>query len=130
MLKLNIIWSGENDWEELKLRNSSVKKFGQHTKLRYDLYLPTLEKDNGGVRPYAALGDGWVKLDADKHRTTVDKLEKVTMNGKEYYKQQVEINLGDVSKKLPDLFLNIVGDKFPLDGSVYIDNIELMKPVY
>ncbi|MEZ9577958.1 MULTISPECIES: cellulase family glycosylhydrolase [unclassified Vibrio] len=130
MLKLNIIWSGENDWEELKLRNSSVKKFGQHTKLRYDLYLPTLEKDNGGVRPYAALGDGWVKLDADKHRTTVDKLEKVTMNGKEYYKQQVEIDLGDVSKKLPDLFLNIVGDKFPLDGSVYIDNIELMKPVY
>ncbi|USD67391.1 cellulase family glycosylhydrolase [Vibrio sp. SCSIO 43136] len=130
MLKLNIEWSGKNDWEELKLRNMSIPKFGQHTKLKYVLYVPVNEGDKGGVRPYAALGDGWVKIGTDTHRTTVDKLEKVTLGGKQYYKQPVEIDLGDVSTKLPDLFLCIVGDKFPLTGSVFIDNIELLKPVY
>lgn len=130
MLKLNLVWSGKNDWEELKVRNLAVEGFAQHTKMRYTLYVPANSEDKGGVRPYAALGDGWVKLDADKHRKQVKDLEKVTLNGQTYYKQVVEIDLGDVSKKLPDMFLCIVGDKYPLDGSVYIDNIEFLKPVY
>ena len=130
MLKLNLVWSGKNDWEELKVRNLAVEGFAQHTKMRYTLYVPTNSEDKGGVRPYAALGDGWVKLDADKHRKQVKDLEKVTLNGQTYYKQVVEIDLGDVSKKLPDMFLCIVGDKYPLDGSVYIDDIEFLKPIY
>jgi mannan endo-1,4-beta-mannosidase len=130
MLQLNIEWSGKNDWEELKLRNFGVPNFGQHTKMRYTMYVPINVGDKGGVRPYAALGDGWVKLDADKHRISVNQLEKVQLNGKTFYKQVVDINLGDVSKKLPDIFLCIVGDKYPLDGSVFIDDIEFLKPIY
>ncbi|EMY6610437.1 cellulase family glycosylhydrolase [Vibrio campbellii] len=130
MLKLNVVWSGKNDWEELKLRNMSIPDFGQHTKMRYDLYVPKNANNKGGLRPYAALGDGWVKLDTDKHRVAVKDLEIVTLNGKSFYKQTVEIELGDISTKLPDIFLCIVGDKFELDGSVYIDNIEFLKPVY
>ncbi|MGL4381894.1 MAG: hypothetical protein ACRCTB_12665 [Vibrio sp.] len=98
--------------------------------MRYTLYVPVTTGDQGGVRPYAALGDGWVKLDADKHRSPVNQLEKVQLNGKTFYKQIVEINLGDVSKKLPDIFLCIVGDKLALDGSVFIDDIEFLKPIY
>lgn len=130
MLQLNLEWSGKHDWEELKLRNYGVENFGQHTKMRYTLYVPVNAGDKGGIRPYAALGDGWVKLDADKHRAAVNQLEKVQLNGKTYYKQVVEINLGDISKKLPDMFLCIVGDKLPLDGSVFIDDIEFLKPIY
>ncbi|MDG3085330.1 cellulase family glycosylhydrolase [Vibrio hannami] len=130
MLKLNLVWSGKNDWEELKMRNMRINKFTQHAKLAYDLYVPVNEGDKGGVRPYAALGDGWVKLDSDKHRQKVSELEKVTMNGKDFYKQHVEINLGNIDGKLPDVFICVVGDKLPLDGSVYLDNIEFLKPVY
>jgi mannan endo-1,4-beta-mannosidase len=130
MLKLNIEWSGKNDWEEVKIRNTSVPKLGQHTKLEYDLYVPVNGDDKGGVRPYAALGDGWVKLGTDKHRTQVKELEKVKLEGREFYKQTIQIELGDISKKLPDLFLCIVGDKYPLSGSVFVDNIRLLKPVY
>lgn len=130
MLKLNIEWSGDNDWEELKLENKAIHKFGQHTRLQYDLYIPVNNNDIGGVRPYAALGDGWVKLDTDKHRASVKDLKRVTKNDKEYYLQTIEIELGDVSKKMPHLFLCIVGDKLPLDGSIYIGNIKLLKPIY
>lgn len=52
------------------------------------------------------------------------------MGGQYFYKQVVEINLGDLSKKLPDMFVCIVGDKFPLNGSIYIEDIEFLKPVY
>ncbi|WP_073586155.1 cellulase family glycosylhydrolase, partial [Vibrio quintilis] len=130
MLKLNMVWSGENDWEELKIRNPAVRNFAQHTKMRYTLYVPTNKEDIGGLRPYAALGDGWVKLDSDKHRIQVKELEKVNLNNKSFYKQTVEIDLGDVSKKLPDMFLCIVGDKLPLNGSIYIADIEFLDPVY
>jgi len=130
MLKLNIIWSGKNDWEELKIRNLAIKNFSQHTKMQFTLYVPTNTGDNGGLRPYAALGDGWVKLNVDKYRTQVKNLEKIVLNDKPYYKQIIDIDLGDISKKLPDMFLCIVGDKLPLNGSIYIDNIEFLKPVY
>ena len=130
MLKLNILWSGKNDWEELKMRNMRINQFTQHAKLAYDLYIPANDGDKGGVRPYAALGDGWIKLGTDKHHQQVAELEKITMNGKPFYKQHVEINLGDIDGKLPDVFLCIVGDKLALDGAVYLDNIEFLKPVY
>lgn len=71
MLQLNVDWSGKHDWEELKIRNQAVSNFSQHTKMRYTLYVPVNNDDKGGLRPYAALGDGWVKLDADKHRVQV-----------------------------------------------------------
>lgn len=130
MLQLNVDWSGKHDWEELKIRNQAVSNFSQHTKMRYTLYVPVNNDDKGGLRPYAALGDGWVKLDADKHRVQVKDLDKVKMGGQYFYKQVVEINLGDLSKKLPDMFVCIVGDKFPLNGSIYIEDIEFLKPVY
>ncbi|MDV7105107.1 cellulase family glycosylhydrolase [Vibrio sp. TH_r3] len=130
MLKLNIVWSGKNDWEELKMRNMRINKFNQHAKLAYDLYIPVNDSDKGGVRPYAALGDGWVKLDTDKHRQSVSELDKITINGSQFYKQHIEINLGNIEGKLPDVFLCIVGDKLALDGAVYLDNIEFLKPIY
>lgn len=130
MLKLNIDWSGQNDWEEVKLRNQSVQALGKHTRLQYDLYIPVNDKTQGGVRPYAALGDGWVKLDADKNRINVNELPIIVIKGKRYYKQIVKIELGNIENKLPDLFLCIVGDKLKLHGSVYIDNIQLFKAAY
>ncbi len=130
MLKLNMSWSGENDWEELKIRNRRIKDFSQHLKLRYDLYVPVNAGDTGGVRPYAALGDGWVKLNVDKYRQPVAALEKIDINGRQYYKQEVDIDLGDIENKFPDIFLCIVGDKLPMEGSVYLDNIHFLKPVY
>ncbi|WP_051326644.1 cellulase family glycosylhydrolase [Aliagarivorans taiwanensis] len=130
MLKLNLEWSGKNDWEELKLRNQLLPNFKQHNRFAFDLYIPANANDQGGVRPYAALGDGWVKLDVDKYRQPVSELEKVTMNGKEYYKQSVVIELGDISSKVPDLFICVVGDMLPLDGSVYLDNIHFLSATY
>jgi mannan endo-1,4-beta-mannosidase len=130
MLKLNLVWSGENDWEELKLEHKSVQKFSEHTRLQYDLYIPVNKENEGGIRPYAALGDGWVKLDTDKHRSSVKELKRVSKNGKEYYVQTIDIELGDITSKQPHLFICIVGDKLPLDGAVYIDSIKLLKPVY
>ncbi|WP_105901679.1 cellulase family glycosylhydrolase [Vibrio gangliei] len=130
MLKLNLSWSGNNDWEEVKIRNMAVKALNTHTHMQYDLYIPVQEVNAGGVRPYAALGDGWVKLDTDRNRVALSDLPIVTMKEKQYYKQTVKIELGDISNKLPDLFLCIVGDKLALDGAVYIDNIQLFKPTF
>jgi mannan endo-1,4-beta-mannosidase len=130
MLKLNLVWSGENDWEELKLEHKSVQNFSEHKRLQYDLYIPANKENEGGVRPYAALGDGWVKLDTDKHRSPVKELKRVSKNGQEYYVQTIDIELGDITSKQPHLLLCIVGDKLPLDGAVYIDSIKLLKPIY
>ncbi|GAB1623828.1 cellulase family glycosylhydrolase [Agarivorans albus] len=130
MLKLNLVWSGKNDWEELKLRNMRIKNFQQQNRFSYDLYIPVNDGDKGGVRPYAALGDGWVKLGVDKYRKQVSELEKVTKNGKQYYKQEVVIELGDISGKAPDIFIAVVGDKLPMDGSVYLDNIRFEEATY
>lgn len=130
MLKLNVVWSGKNDWEELKMRTMRIKHFQQQSRFGYDLYIPVNDGDKGGVRPYAALGDGWVKLGTDKFRKQVKDLEKVTKNGKQYYKQEILIELGDLEGKLPDMFINVVGDKLPLDGSVYLDNIRFEEATY
>lgn len=130
MLKLNAVWSGKNDWEELKMRTMRIKNFQQQSRFGYDLYIPVNDGDKGGVRPYAALGDGWVKLGTDKFRTQVNQLEKVTKNGKQYYKQSILVDLGDIEGKAPDMFINVVGDKLPLDGAVYLDNIRFEEATY
>ncbi|MGN0916475.1 MAG: cellulase family glycosylhydrolase [Succinivibrio sp.] len=130
MLKVSAILSGGNDWEEVKFRNTAVRKLASCNQLKFTVYIPTANVKKGGVRHYAAYGDGWVKLDADKNNKGISELEKVTMNGIECYKQEVTINLIDASKKKPDVFICLVGNKMAMDGAMYVSDIEFYEPEY
>ncbi|MDD7021412.1 MAG: cellulase family glycosylhydrolase [Aeromonadales bacterium] len=129
-LKLNGSFSGANDWEKIKFRNMGVKKFSNIQKMDYTLYIPA-NVSEGGIRPYAALGDGWVKLGVDKFHKQLKDLEKVSLNGKDYWKAKIEIDVGDAAKgKKPDFFICFVADHMKYDGPIYVDDIEFLRPVY
>ncbi|MGN1281339.1 MAG: cellulase family glycosylhydrolase [Succinivibrio sp.] len=130
MLKLNAKLSGMNDWEELKFRNAHVSDLSKCNRLRFSVYIPTANAKKGGVRHYAALADGWVKLDTDKNNKDVTSLEKVTLNGVECYKQDLDISLGDPSGKNPDVFICIVGNKMPYEGPIYVSDIVFTEPQF
>jgi len=130
MLKLNAELLGKEDWEELKIRNSRIQHLNRQDRLVFTVYLPASEGDVGGVRPYAALADGWVKLGVDQYRESVASLEKVLVGEQVYYKQLVEIELGNTSGKQPDIYICIVGEKYPLDQAIYLDDIHFEKALY
>ncbi len=130
MLKVSSVLSGNNDWEELKIRNTGVRGLAKCDKLKFTVYIPTKNVTKGSVRHYAAFGDGWVKLDADKNNKELKELEVVTLNGVECYKQTLEITLVDASKKIPDVFICLVGNKMPINGDMYLSDIEFYAPVY
>ena len=123
MLKANVIWSGKNDWEEVKLRNMRVLNFRKSVRMSFDTLIPAEGIFTGELRPYAALGDGWVKLDTDKNNKAVGDLERVNIGGKMFIKHHVEINMGDVAGRGPDVFIGLVGNKLKYDGPIYIDNL-------
>ena len=123
MLKANVIWSGKNDWEEVKLRNMRVLNFRKSVRMSFDTLIPAEGIFTGELRPYAALGDGWVKLDTDKNNKAVGDLERVNIGGKMFIKHHVEINMGDVAGRGPDVFICLVGNKLKYDGPIYIDNL-------
>ncbi len=129
MLKVNLTLPGAKDWEELRVQNTEIKNFNENTRLTFDFYVPVTQ-DKGGFRNYAVLGDGWVKVGMGDNDTDVEKLEKVTLGGKAYYKQSAIVELGDLGAKRPDIYIAIVGNKYPIKGSVYLDNIQLLAPVY
>lgn len=123
-LKLNGAFSGANDWDEIKFRNMGVKKFSGIQKMEYTLYIPAIVSE-GEIRPYVALGDGWVKLGVDKFHKQFKDLEKVSLNGKDYWKAKIEIDVGDAAKcKKPDFFICFVADHMKCDGPFYVDDIE------
>lgn len=131
MLKLSAKLSGKNDWEEIKFRNSHVQDLSKCNKLKFTVYIPTKYTDGkGGVRHYAALGDGWVKLDTDKNNKDLESLEKVTLNGVECYKQTLEIKIANAENKSPDVFVCLVGNKMVFDGSMYVSDIEFSEPIF
>lgn len=125
-LKLNVEWAGRHDWEEVKIYNAEIPDFAQMRKLSFDILLPAENISAGGLRPYAALRDGWVKLDLDKNNRDIAGMEKVNLSGKTYLKQHVVINLGDGSHR-PDVAIGIVGNKLKYSGPVYLDNITFSK---
>ncbi len=129
-LKLNGSFSGANDWEEIKFRNMGVKKFSNIQKMDYTIYILAIVSE-GGIRPYAALGDGRVKLGVDKFHKQFKDLEKASLNGKDYWKAKIEIDVGDAAKgKKPDFFICFVADHMKYDGPIYVDDIEFLRPIY
>lgn len=127
MLKANVEWSGKNDWEELKFRNYKIPNFKDLARYSFDILIPAEGIFSGGLRPYGALGDGWIKLDVDKNNQPVSGMERVNIGGKMYLKHHVLINLGETSGKLPDVFICLVGNKLAYKGPVYIDNLVFEK---
>ena len=130
MLKVGAKLSGNNDWEEIKIRNQGVRGLAKSNQMKFTVYIPKKDVSKGSVRHYAALGDGYVKLDADKNNAEVTSLPVETLNGIECYKQEITINLGDVSGKVPDVYICLVGNKMPFDAAYYISSIELYEPVF
>lgn len=126
MLKANVIWSGKNDWEEVKIRNMQVSNFKQAARMSFDTLIPAEGIFSGELRPYAALGDGWVKLDTDKNNKSVGDLDRVTIGGKVFIKHHVEIDMGDVGDRKPDVFIGLVGNGLKYEGPIYIDNLTFL----
>jgi mannan endo-1,4-beta-mannosidase len=126
MLKANVIWSGKNDWEEVKIRNMRVLNFRKSARMSFDTLIPAEGIFSGELRPYAALGDGWIKLDSDKNTKPVADLERVNIGGKMFIKHHVEINMGDVAGRGPDVFICLVGNKLKYEGPIYIDNLTFL----
>ncbi|GAB1623824.1 cellulase family glycosylhydrolase [Agarivorans albus] len=130
MLKLNGELPGLEEWEELKIRNSRIQNLNRQDRIVFTAYIPADETGAGGVRPYAALADGWVKLGIDQYRESVSSLEKVIVDDQVYYKQLVEIELGNTAGKQPDIYICFVGEKLPLSKPVYLDDIHFEKALY
>lgn len=127
MLKANVEWSGKHDWEEVKLRNLRVLNFKKSARFSFDTLIPADGIFSGELRPYAALGDGWVKLDTDKNNKSVADLPRVSIGGKMYLKHHVEINMGDLGSRGPDVFICLVGNKLAYKGPIYLDNLTFYK---
>ena len=127
LLKANVVWSGKNDWEEVKLQNPNVANFKELSRISFDTLIPAEGIFGGELRPYAVLGDGWVKLDVDKNNQQVSGLERVTIGGKLFIKHHVEINMGDVGSRRPAVVICLVGNKLAYTGPVYIDNLTFLK---
>lgn len=127
MLQANVEWSGKNDWEEVKMRNLRIPHFKEVSRLSFDTLIPAEGLFSGELRPYAALGDGWVRLGVDKSNQPLSALDRVEIGGKMFIKHHVEIDMGDVGKRMPDVFICLVGNKVAYEGPVYLDNLTFWK---
>ncbi|MGS2780086.1 glycosyl hydrolase [Robertmurraya sp. GLU-23] len=135
-LKINVKGLNRSDtWQELKLELKSVNpnELGYTKRLKFDALIP-VEAGNGNddasIRGVVMLPPDW---DNKYGMTTTEQklsaLETTTVNGEEFVKYPVTIDLTDPAKieSATSLAISLVGNGLQLDGDIYFDNIELFN---
>ncbi|WP_185806941.1 glycosyl hydrolase [Bacillus sp. HMF5848] len=134
-LKINAVLSGDNTWEELKIKNN-VPEISQATKVSFDLYIDLSISDLDSVqekeiKPYIIIQDSdgnFIKIGEGLNNKTLSALETITLNGKEYGKVTVEnVILPTEAENKTELWICFVSDSIPYTGPIYIDNVKILN---
>ncbi|MGN0729247.1 cellulase family glycosylhydrolase [Treponema sp.] len=138
MVEVDSSCSGENSWEELKVKFGDMKEVADASKMDFTFYY---EKDKAvahaskkneeeklpGVQPYVAFDPGWVKTGLKENNCLLENLPVVTLDdGKQYYKVSVSL---EFFQNPAYTFVTVCPTLgyVKYSGPVYIDDIVLYK---
>ncbi len=129
--------SPEDTWQELKLELKDLALDGvdlsKVTRVKFSVLIPESaqnEANNAAVRSVVQLAPDWdTKYGMDSSYKALSALEKVNVDGLQYYKFDVSIELDNAVKsaEATGLAISIVGSSFDAEGDlpIYVDNIGL-----
>ncbi|MBM7692048.1 mannan endo-1,4-beta-mannosidase [Peribacillus deserti] len=135
-LKINVTGLNQADtWQEIKLE---LPKAAQEVyldavkRVKMDVLIPSNagSNANASIRGIVMLPPDWdTKYGMAATEQKLSGLEKVSIDGMEYFKYPVTIDLNDSTKSeaAESLALSLVGSGLTLDGALYADNIELLS---
>jgi mannan endo-1,4-beta-mannosidase len=135
-LKMGVTGLNSSDsWQELKLQLTNLPQTDlQYVKrVKFDSLIPTSlgsANSNASIRGVAMLPPDWdTKYGMTTTEQKLSELEKVTIDGVEYAKYPVTIDITDPAKlaAAQSLAISLVGNGLEGDAPIYIDNIELLN---
>src|SRR5690625_4836598 len=134
MLQINAAGLEESQtWQELKLELTDVSDFNLAAvnNVKFEALVPvSAGTDNASLLGVVQLPPDWDnKFGEMTTGKQFSELERVTIDGVEYAKYPVSIDIDneETSQAATSLAISLVGKELNLDGAVYIDNIELNK---
>lgn len=129
--------SAEDTWQELKLQLNDLALDGvdlsQVTRVKFTVLIPETAQNganNAAVRSVIQLPPDWdTKYGMDSSYKSLSDLEKVIVDGTQYYKFDVSIDLDNAAKsaEATGLAISIVGSGLEVEGElpIYVDQIGL-----
>ncbi len=128
-LKINAEITALSNWQEFKL-SRNIASIGQATTVSFDVYMDMSLIDIGlygasKIKPYIAIDPGWIKFGQNESVSTVNALERVIVDGKEYGKMSVLSRLIGGHEAGAQLNINILSDGLIYTGPIYIDNVKV-----
>src|SRR5690625_2528483 len=134
MLQINAAGLEESQtWQELKLELTDVSDFNLAAvnNVKFEALVPvSAGTDHASLLGVVQLPPDWDnKFGEMTTGKQFSELERVTIDGVEYAKYPVSIDIDneETSQAATSLAISLVGKELNLDGAVYIDNIELNK---
>ena len=138
MVEIDGSYSGENNWEELKIKFGDMSEVAEASKIEFTLYYekskmtPHATKSDEadklpGFQPYIAFDPGWVKTGLKENNRYLKDTPVVTLeDGKEYYKLETSL---EFFQNPGYTFVTICPTLgyVKYDGAIYIDDVILYK---
>lgn len=137
VIQVNEGLSAVDDWQELKLQLNDVALAGvdlsKVARVKFSVLIPVSaqnDANNAAVRSVIQLPQDWnTKYGMDSSFKSLSDLEQVNVDGSQYYKYDVSIDLDDAAKsaEATGLAISIVGYLLDAENElpIYIDNIGL-----
>lgn len=125
-----------NTWQELKLElaDPAEVNLSEVERVKFEALIPTKsaeENPEASVRGIVMLPPDWnTKFGQETTEKKLSDLETVTVNGEQYAKYQVSVDLNDPEKiaSAESLAFSLIGNGLGLDeGDIYIDNLQLFN---
>lgn len=120
-------------WQELKLELADFTgvELAEVNRVNFEVLFPeTVGSEGATVRGIVQLPPDWdVKFGQESTLTNISDLETMTVDGVDYIKYPVSVDLTDteLSEAATSLAISIVGSGLDLKDALYIDNIELVN---
>jgi len=130
-LAINGTFTGENDWEELRIKVPTINSLSQYQRVKYDIYYPASVFDDASdaaqaIRPYAVLNPGWQKIGVDKVIGSISDYPIVTFNNNDYYHVHVDTTW-DPKLDANEFYIGLVNNELAYKSSTYIDNVRFYQ---
>lgn len=138
MVQVDGQYSGENDWEELKVKFGTMREVADAAKMDFTFYyekakvIPHATKSSEsdrlpGVQPYIAFDPGWVKTGLKENNARIVDVPVVTLeDGKEYYKVSTSLEFFQNPSYTFVTICPTLG-YIKYEGPIYIDDVILYK---
>ncbi|MBT2755585.1 mannanase [Mesobacillus foraminis] len=126
----------EDTWQELKLELPAVSEavnLSDVKRVKFDILLPASDADqntDASIRGIVMLPPDWdTKYGLAATEEKLSNLDRVTLEGAEFVKYPVTIDLNDPAKSssATSFAFSLVGNGLGFDGAVYVDNIEFLS---